>query len=205
MKTRTKVALTVLCALLLVTVSILGTLAYLTSETETVTNTFTVGNVTITLDEAKVDEYGVIKEGEDRVTANTYKLIPGHTYVKDPTIHVAQGSEKCYVFVKVENGISGIEATSTIAEQLAKDSTWVKIEENSGVYYYKDTVDARNKAVDVKTFESFTIKGDADFTNVKVDGTEGATAIKVTAYAVQADGFEDAPVAWKATFGKADA
>lgn len=54
-----KKTLTVIIALVLVVVmSVAGTVAYLTSS-DTVTNTFTVGNVEITLDEAKVDEYGV--------------------------------------------------------------------------------------------------------------------------------------------------
>ena len=99
-----KVLALVLCAALLVAGSVAATLAYLTSKTEVVTNTFSVGNVTITLDEAKVNEYGVEAEGEDRVKANEYKLIPGHTYVKDPMVHVTEKSEQCYVFVKVVDG-----------------------------------------------------------------------------------------------------
>ena len=103
-----KVLALVLCAALLVAGSVAATLAYLTSKTEVVTNTFTVGSLSITLDEAKVTEYGVAVPGENRVMANAYKLIPGHNYLKDPTVHVAKGSEECYVFVKVENGIAAL-------------------------------------------------------------------------------------------------
>ena len=54
---KSKAILMALCAVLLVAASVMGTLAYLTS-TDTVTNTFTVGNVQIKLDEAKVNEEG---------------------------------------------------------------------------------------------------------------------------------------------------
>ena len=90
------------------------------------------------LDETDVDVYGV-QDGNTRVVANTYKLIPGHTYVKDPIVHVTAGSEECYVFVKVVDEIAAIEDATTIADQMTAKG-WTKIEE--GVYCYKDTVDA---------------------------------------------------------------
>ena len=54
MKTAKKAMLMTLCAIILVVATVFGTMAYLTS-TDEVNNTFTVGNVKITLDEAKVD------------------------------------------------------------------------------------------------------------------------------------------------------
>ena len=100
MKTKSKALLLTLCAVLLIAASVLGTMAYLTS-TDTVTNTFTVGKVEIKLDEAKVTADGIPVEGADRVTANSYKLMPGNTYTKDPTVTVLNGSEASYVRMKV--------------------------------------------------------------------------------------------------------
>ena len=100
MKTKSKALLLTLCAVLLVAASVMGTMAYLTS-TDKVENTFTVGNVKITLDEAKVNTDGTPVEGADRVKANEYKLLPGHTYTKDPTVTVIKGSESSYVRMKV--------------------------------------------------------------------------------------------------------
>lgn len=100
MKTKSKALLLTLCAVLLVAASVLGTMAYLTS-TDTVTNTFTVGKVEIKLDEAKVTADGIPVESADRVTANSYKLMPGTTYTKDPTVTVLKGSEDSYVRMKV--------------------------------------------------------------------------------------------------------
>ena len=85
MKTTKKALLLALCAVLLVVSTVFATLAYLTSTTKVVTNTFTVGDIVITLDETDVDVYGK-KDGETRVLKNDYKLIPGHNYTKDPTI-----------------------------------------------------------------------------------------------------------------------
>jgi len=182
-----KVLAIVGCAAILIAGSIAGTFAYLTSLTGTVTNTFTAGNVKITLDEAKVTVYGE-KDGDTRVQTNEYKLIPGHSYLKDPTIHVAADSEDCWLFVKVENGLSGIEATgdTTIASQLLAKG-WTLVEGN--VYAYNTEVSA---GTDIKVFDSFKISGNAD-----VSGYTSAT-INVTAYAVQADGFTTAAAAWAA-------
>lgn len=100
MKTKSKALLLTLCAVLLVAASVLGTMAYLTS-TDTVTNTFTVGKVEIKLDEAKVTADGIPVESAARVTENSYKLMPGNTYTKDPTVTVKAGSEESYVRMKV--------------------------------------------------------------------------------------------------------
>ena len=100
MKTKSKALLLTLCAVLLVAASVMGTMAYLTS-TDKVENTFTVGNVKITLDEAKVDTDGTLAAPAERVKANRYKLLPGHTYTKDPTVTVKAVSESSYVRMKV--------------------------------------------------------------------------------------------------------
>lgn len=100
MKTKSKALLLTLCAVLLIAASVLGTMAYLTS-TAKVENTFTVGKVEIKLDEAKVNADGIPVEGADRVTANSYKLMPGTTCTKDPTVTVKAGSEESYVRMKV--------------------------------------------------------------------------------------------------------
>lgn len=95
MKTKSKALLLTLCAVLLVAASVLGTMAYLTS-TAKVENTFTIGKV-----EIKLDETDVTNPNGPRVKANSYKLMPGTTYTKDPTVTVKAGSEESYVRMKV--------------------------------------------------------------------------------------------------------
>lgn len=195
MKTKSKALLMTLCAVLLVAASVLGTMAYLTSTTGEVKNTFTIGKINITLDEAPVNEYGE-KIAGDRRMANSYKLVPNHLYVKDPTVHVTGNSEDSYIFVKVVNGITAIEAAgdTTIAKQIEKN--WTKLDGVDGVYYQKYT--KQEAAKDFIVFESFTVKNDVSETTLE---TYKEASITITAYAVQQDGFTGAKDAWdKANF-----
>ena len=193
MKTARKVLILALCAVLLVSATIMGTMAYLTSQAKVV-NTFTVGSVAITLDENDVDG----SAGRD--TANAYKLLPGHTYTKDPVIHVASTSEDCYLFVKVVDEIADIQDTKTVAAQM-KDQGWEAVDGVENVYVY--TVNNENAAVsagsDVPVFDNFKIKDDV--TNTDLANYQDKT-ITVTAYAVQKDGFEGKTAAeiWNAAF-----
>lgn len=185
MKTKSKALLLSLCAVLLVAASVLGTMAYLTSRDE-VENTFTVGSVAITLDELDVDNS---TPDAARDQANSYHLLPGHTYEKDPTVHVASTSENCYLFVKVVNEITAIEGAPTVAAQMAAKG-WVVVDADEGIYVY--TTDNTNPAVvtknaNVTVFETFTVADEVD--NATLADYEGKT-ITVTAYAIQADGFE---------------
>lgn len=184
------------CAVVLVAGSIAGTIAYLTSE-KSITNTFTVGKVGITLDESPVDTDGKKTTG-DRVATNSYKLFPGKTYDKDPIIHVDADSEACWLFVKIENNIDGIEVAEddgdTIAEQLAARQ-WTLVSGETNVYC-RAVTNAANDNVSV--FATFTVADDVD--NTTLASYAGQTIV-VTAYAVQADGFGTAQAAWDATFG----
>lgn len=202
MKNAKKALILVLCAALLVGASVMGTLAYLQMQTQTVTNTFTVGNVKITMDEAKVDEYGDEVDGTridvtNAALSHTYKLIPGREYVKDPVIRVTADSEACWLFVKVENGIVDYEAGTTgttITEQLIANG-WTALTGFSGVYYIYVDADTAEAGEDYNVFESFTIKN--TLTNDQLAAIPAKTKILVTAYAIQADGFGDAATAWR--------
>ena len=194
---KSKAILMALCAVLLVAASVMGTLAYLTS-TDTVTNTFSVGNVAITMDEKDVDNS---TPDAARDKANAYKLVPGHKFEKDPIIHVASTSEDCFLFVKVVNEIADIEekgttdapAATTVAAQMAAKG-WAPINEGSNVYVYIGTEAGAADPVavtanaNVTVFENFTISGTV--TNEQLAAYTGKT-ITVTAYAIQADGFAD--------------
>lgn len=190
---KSKAILMALCAVLLVAASVMGTLAYLTSQ-DSVTNTFSVGKVAITMDEADVDEYGYLILDDkqipvDRVDNNTYKLMPGHTYTKDPIVYVDAASEDCYLFVKVVNEITAIEAEGdTVAAQMAAKD-WTLIDADNGIYVYgKATAPTKVAArATIPVFDTFTV---ADTVNNATLATYAGKTIVVTAYAIQADGFE---------------
>ena len=216
MKKTRKILLMAACAVLLVCISVGATVAYLTS-TDSVTNTFTVGKVAITLDELDVDNS---TPNANRDKANAYKLMPGHSYVKDPTVHFAAGSEESYLFVKVENEIAAIEdkytygdtnpkKSQTIAEQITANG-WDALDGVDNVYYKKVVANTGTTAVDYKVFDGFMIIDSIEarpatpVADVKYLEDYTNKTITVTAYAVQADGFADAEAAWEATFGKPD-
>ena len=211
MKTKSKALLLALCAVLLVTVTVFGTMAYLTS-TDEVTNTFTVGKVAIKLDEAKANTDGTLVAGADRVKANSYKLLPGHTYNKDPMVTVLKGSESSYVKMTVTftkaaeldaifdpNGadmtsiFNGYDSTNWIAKGNTEDTA-----KNTRTYefWYKEAVGAPDADVALDAlFDSITVPG--SITNKQLATIEGMT-ITVNAYAIQADSFANAEAAWAA-------
>lgn len=184
-----RLTLLVCSAALLACVGIGASFAYLTNQ-DTVTNSFTVGSVAITLDEAAVNADGTRIEGAERVQANEYHLIPGRSYTKDPTVHVGDTSEDCYLFVEIENGIAEIEASGngTIAAQLAANG-WTAVAGEENVYAYSTVAQAGD---DLLLFASFTVGSDADVSDFAEE------TIEITAYAIQAEGFADAATAWAA-------
>lgn len=195
MKAKTKALVLAVCAVLLVATTVFVTMAYLTSKTETVNNTFTVGKVGITLDEAKVDEYGTPIQNANRVIGNAYKLIPGHEYKKDPTVHFAANSEASWLFVKVEDGLAAIEADNKVAAQITANG-WTALNGVANVYYKAVSANTSNSAVDYVVFETFKLTEDAAVENYS------DASITITAYAVQKDGFDTAIAAWNETYGK---
>lgn len=82
-----KTLVLVLAALLMIGAVTGVTLAWLQAKTDPVTNTFTTADIDLTL--------------EETVDPN-FKMVPGYTYEKDPVATVLEGSEVCWLFVKVE-------------------------------------------------------------------------------------------------------
>ena len=211
MKSKAKVLTLVLCAVLLVAGSVMGTLAYLTDSKEVV-NTFTVGDVEIKVDETDVTPDGKPIEDADRVEGNEYHLIPGQTYTKDPTMTVIKGSEESYVRMMVTiNCISELRAIfgqDFLPHEFieGKDSNiWVyesTVENGDNTvtyeFRYHTTVDAFEATEDIvlePLFTSFTIPGE-------MTGEQLATIadleIRVEGHAIQTATFANDDAAWTA-------
>ena len=183
----------VLALVLVFAVAVGGVVAWLTATTGPVKNTFTVGDINITLTET-----GAVN-GE-----KSYQVIPGDVKDKDPTVTVVGGSEACYLFVKVDvanNTVNGKDIYSF--DVRTGDGNWTKLED--GVYY---------RVVDAATAEAgasyYVLSGDTTHANGLVSINEKLTkadieAIKTanqptltfTAYAVQKDNVGSAADAWK--------
>lgn len=173
-----------------------STLAYLSDTTGTVTNTFTVGNVSFDDDnelgsglrESKVERKdGVYVDADEAdtwtVIKNDYKnLVAGEVVYKDPTVIMAGDSEDAWVFVQITNTNN-----AAFADIAWNEEDWVKVEKLS-TDDDDDVVVYANKNI-IKKGEASTI-----FTSVTMDtsitGDTEIPKIEVKAFAIQAAGFD---------------
>lgn len=213
-----------LCVTLVALAAIGATFAYLT-DSKTVNNTFTMGNVAIKLDESKVDQNGNAVEG-DRVTSNTYNVYPGAVVTKDPIVHNT-GKNGAYVraVVTIEDGMNWL--------GLYNENVWTAPQEAAFNAMINNTLGDGWELVDIAYDMSGPNHPTSDFvatlkyTNVleagkdttamfsqiafptKLTGNDvtsridqnGEFGINVVAQAIQADGFET----WEDAFAAYDA
>lgn len=217
-----KTLLLLVSIILIGALSVAGTVAYFT-DTDADTNTFTVGSVSIKLDEAKVNEDGsYVKDHDNRVQENNYHLIPGHTYIKDPTVTVLGGSSKAYVRMLVTVNYSGeldaifapsgVDLISIFNEYSAENWPLYAMTENEAAntrtyeFRYKEVVaEADTDTALDDLFESITIPGEITKEQLATLVTRNENGkitsqftISVEAHAIQADGFDTADDAWTA-------
>lgn len=155
-----------------------GTVAWLVATTDTVTNTFTYGNIDIALAET---------------TGTNYKVIPGTVIEKDPKVTVKAGSEACWLFVKVE------ESGTFVADKVtyAIDNGWTPLEGEKGVYYREVAAVTADTDFSVLEGNKITVKDTLTKGDIKDIAATNPT-LKITAYAVQQENIADAATAWKA-------
>lgn len=169
-----KVFLSMAAVILVLCCAVGGTLAWLTDKTDSVTNTFTVGDINIALAE----------------TTSDYKMVPGNTIAKDPKVTVKAGSEACWLFVKVEKSSNfGTFMTYEMADG------WTALTGNDGVFYRE--VAAATTDTDFAVLKNNQVKVLDTVTKEMLTG-QGFTAptLTFTAYAVQKDNIATAAEAW---------
>ena len=164
----------VLALTLLVAGVVGGTLAWLTDQTAEVKNTFTVGDINIGLTETTAD----------------YKMVPGNTIAKDPTVTVEANSEACWLFVKVTESTDLKDfITYAIAEG------WTALPGVDGVYYREVPASAADQTFSVLAGDAVTVKSDVTRTMLETAKTDAPT-LTFKAYAIQKDHFATADAAW---------
>ena len=210
MKKKSLVTMAVSLALVAV-IGVGSTFAYLSSTTGEVKNTFTVGNVKISIDE---DKYDTPENANDRTeTGNDYKdIYPGQEIKKDPTVYVEANSAKSYVYLKVEglNALATTKAKDADGKEIDAFSVkyngnnglnlavWKKVEGTGtgmdGIYRY---IKGGGTVAKSETRQTLDPLFDQIVFNAKVeinDETDPMTIadIKVKACAVQAEGVVEA-------------
>lgn len=164
----------VLALTLLVAGVVGGTLAWLTDRTAEVKNTFTVGDINIGLTETTTD----------------YKMVPGNTIAKDPTVTVKANSEACWLFVQVtESENLDTFITYAIAEG------WTALPGVDGVYYREVPASNADQTFSVLKGDAVTVKDTVTKEMLTADGFTNPT-LTFKAYAIQKDHFTTAAAAW---------
>ena len=178
-----KVLSVVLCVVALIGGTVAATVAFLSAKTDTVQNTFTAGDINITLTQNN--------------TLTNVKMIPGTTFTADPVVTVLDGSEKCYLFVKVDL-TEGFDTylSYTMADGWTQllvttaDKDGDEILEKTGVFYR--VVDATTEDTAFAVIKGNTITAKADTPkneyNKITSGAVDKPNLTLTAYAVQFEG-----------------
>lgn len=174
-----------------------GTYAYLI-DSEAQKNTFTTGNVLITLDEAEVKNVNgnLVATGErivDGAKAQTYHLFPAMTVTKDPTITLDASSEDAWIAAKIT--FSKPEVYALLSGGVLKTDAVVVEQKDNVVYVYVKAVQSKNAKIVL--FDTLTVP--YTYGNTEMTALNGMT-IDVKAYAVQANGFATCQAAMQAAF-----
>lgn len=165
-----------------------GTMAYLSSVTDTLENKFTPGeDVIITLAEPSWDEAKA-------------KITPGSSIDKDPTVTVKKETEACYVRLKVviPNKLASIMEPLEINQNFTLDASRTVVGTVNTTYYYNYSkiVDADGTDIELPAlFTKVVIKKSAKYEEYKNFKSEDLH-IDVTGQAVQAENFPNANAAW---------
>lgn len=195
-----KTLVLLLAVMLLIGGTVGGTLAYLATKSDEVKNTFTPSDITIELTETNP-------------TDKTAKMVPGSTITKDPKVTVKQGSEPCYLFVKIDaaNGVVAKKENDT-GYDAAKDfvtyevaTGWTKLNTSDGtVVYYRTVGDSIALTADSEAFSilkdnKVTVLSSVtkDMMKTITDDTTKQPTLSFTAYAVQKANITDAATAWE--------
>lgn len=204
-----KKTLTIAIALVLVVALAVGaTWAYLTSTTNTITNTFVAGKL--------FDQGGGIKLQERVVTQKTdgtyvieedaawqdkgieYVVQPGVDLPKQPAVKVDRLTAKAYLFVGVKGdkitGKFDWNVDTAIWSPLMNGNTQVT---KDGYTIWVLTGDVKDGSYDILTGNKVTVGKD-----LNPDTLTAANNIEFKAYICQAAGFADAAAAFTECFGK---
>ena len=164
-----KTLITILATVLICCLAVGGTLAWLTASTESIENTFTVGDINITLEESPNLDL---------------MIVPGTTITKDPVVTVDGGSEACWLFVKIEKANWSDKLTYSL-------DGWTELPGETDVFYRSVLYSDNDQKFHVIAGDIITVSQDL----AKGELT-AAPVMTLTAYAVQSEGVADAATAW---------
>lgn len=173
---RKKLIFTVIAVICTLAIGVGSTIAYFASVSGPVKNTFTVGDVALTLTET---------------TGDTYRMIPGTTVEKDPLVTVKGGSEDCYVYVKLDR----LNALDTYVTYTLDDG-WSLLGGFDGVYYRLVEHSAVDMRYAVLQDNQMVIRENLTKEKMAAIDESALPQLKITAYAIQTLGVDSPSDGW---------
>lgn len=161
-----------------------GTVAWLVSKPDPITNVFTVGNINATLTE----------------TTKAFNIVPGVDIDKDPVATVKANSEDCYLFVQPTEKnwpnfkFTEADKTTRKVEYEIADG-WIELKSEHGVYYCEVTKSGADQAFHVLKGDKVTVSN--TLTKEEANAIQKAPELTVAVYAVQKAGMNTPDEAWK--------
>ena len=182
-----------------------GTLAWLKTETTPVVNTFTYGDINISLWEHKLNDDGLtLSDTKFTETEQTgFKMIPGNDIQKDPTVTVKADSEASWLFVKiVESNNFDDFMTYGVASGWTQLMVDAKGNPITDLIYYRE-VAATTDDTDFAVLANNSVSVSEDVTKEMLNADDFvAPTLSFTAYAVQNDDhITTAAQAWAIAMG----
>lgn len=191
---RTRNVLLIVSMMLVVAMaSVGGTLAWLTAQTDSVTNTFTAGDINIELKEHDYDPATKLLTTTEVVAESDYKIVPGTNLPKDPFVRVKANSEACWLFVEVTESDNWL---TKMTYEL--DTGWTKLETTDGKdVYYREVAATATSDVEVNILKDKTVKVPDTITKTELNALNGAKpTLSFKAYAIQKENVDTATDAW---------
>jgi len=180
---RKKLIITLTVLIALFCVEVVGTLAWLKDNTDSVVNTFTAGNVDISLTETMKPDGTVVQSG---ITDWSAQMIPGNTYHKNPVVTVKGSPEAidCWLFVKIEE----VGNAQNYLEYSLKSNGWTPYSSNTSngtkttIWYREVSASQSDQSWDL--LDGNTVKVRESVTKENMNEATQAQ-LKFTAYAAQ--------------------
>lgn len=179
MKKKIAVAVSLLLVLAL---SVGGTIAYLTAQTGTITNTFSIGNITLALTEyianPDYDENDTSsKQWIEAANGSAFHVVPGGEDAKKPVITVGADSEACYLYVCITNTVKvEVDEEPVTVASVNVNSPWVQVKKEGDMTLYRygsNPVDSNSSAQEFTVFDKVTYDGgnitEANRTDIDTD------------------------------------
>lgn len=169
-----------------------GTLAWIQAGSQPVKNTFTVGDISISLTET---DTGL--DNDEDVNTNQYQMGVGAVIAKDPCATVDAFSMDCWLFVTV-----GQSANFADFMEYAIADGWTPVGQDGNLFVREVQRMDEAQSFYILKDNQVTVKESVTLADLAALTEADFPTLTFAAYAVQREGVEDAEAAWQLIAGE---